>query len=97
MYVDDPRTWADLICDEAPPLPAAVRAEAQHAMSEPRPDTLIARLLTAGEFTCPSAAERFDCWSSSVRSAVRYHPTLFVQVRARRGDTPALWRAKEQR
>jgi len=94
MYEPDPRTWQDLLCDEAPPLPVAVRAEVQRAAFEPRADTLLTKLLTCGEFTSVDAAERCGCWPSSIRTTLRNHPGCFEQVRARHGAVPALWRAK---
>ena len=99
MYADDPRTWSDLICDEAPPLPAAVRAAIQQATSaearaEARPESLLALLLASGEFTAELAAKQHGCWESSVRGTLRAHRDRFVQVRARHGNAPAVWRAK---
>jgi len=95
MYEPDPRTPADRICDEAPPMSAAVRREISKAVCTARPDGLLSALLTTGgEFTAAAAAERHGCWESSIRTTIRNHPDLFVKVTARRGSSPAVWRAK---
>jgi hypothetical protein len=97
MYAADPRTWADIICDEAPPVPAAVRAEAQRAVFEPREGTLLALLLVCGDFTAESAAENLDCWPSSIRTTLRNHPGCFEQVQPHTHSKAAVWRAKAVR
>ena len=96
--VPDPRKWADIICDEAPPCPAQYKR--QHVAAEPVPrpyqyvkdDSLLARLLDiATEFTADEAAKLCDCYASSVRTCIRNYPTRFRRANALNSG-PALWR-----
>ena len=99
--IPDPRTWADILCDEAPPCPDKYKRQTTAAEPVPRPyqqvkdDSLLARLLALREFTADEAAGELGCYASSVRLCVRNYPTLFRRVNAI-GSAPAIWQVVER-
>jgi hypothetical protein len=99
--IPDPRDWADIILDDAPPCPPQYKRQSVAADPVPRPyqqvkdDSLLAKLLALGRFTADYAAGELGCYPSSVRMCVRNYPTLFTRVNAM-GSGPAVWRVIAQ-
>jgi hypothetical protein len=103
-YPDDVRTLADILCDEAPPVPAAVREmllieredpNRQHLVNLSGPTGFVLEgLLALGEFTPGEAAKAIGCRQTSVRNTLRAHAERFERVRERAGKEPALWRVR---
>src|SRR5512137_1797391 len=94
--VPDPRDWADIILDDAPPCPDCYKRQHVAADPVPRPyqqvkdDSLLSKLLLLNRFTADYAAGECGCYASSVRLIVRNYPQCFRRVNAQ-GSAPAIW------
>jgi len=95
--IPDPRDWADIILDDAPPCPAQYKRHGIAAEPAPRPyeyareNSLLAKLLDiATDFTADEAAGLCSVYASSVRLVIRNYPALFRRVNAI-GSGPAVW------
>jgi hypothetical protein len=95
--IPDPRDWADIILDDAPPCPPQYKRHGTAAESAPRPyeyardNSLLAKLLPMRKpFTADDAAKSCGVYASSVRACIRNYPARFRRVNAI-GSAPALW------